>query len=240
MWRSCHCSEAGTTRTFVLMHTQIALFDGVDPLDAIAPYEVLWAAGSLSDGLATVELVSAEGARPVVSGSGGLVLQATAALDPSAADVVVVPGAAGRVGDPDGDDQEEADDTIAVRLARTLETDLPRLIGEALADPAVIVACICGGALIPAMAGLIEGRPAVTHHLGMDLLDATGTTAVAARVVDDGDLITSGGVTSGLDVALHLVERFVGPQIAHAVESLFEFERRGVVWRPTGPIPVAP
>ena len=224
-----------SARTFAVMHTQIVLFDGVDPLDAIAPYEVLWAAGSLSDGLATVELVSTEGARPVVSGSGGLVLQATAPLDPSAADVVLVPGAAGRVGDSD-----DADDTIAVRLARTLETDLPRMLGEALADPTVVVACVCGGALIPAMAGLIEGRPAVTHHLGMDLLDATGTTAIDARVVDDGDLITGGGVTSGLDVALHLVERFVGPRIAHAVESLFEFERRGVVWRSTGPAPVAP
>ena len=67
--------------------------------------------------------------------------------------------------------------------------------------------------------------------MGMDLLDATGARAVAARVVDDGDLIIGGGVTSGLDVALHLVERFIGPQIAHAVEGPFEFERRGVIWR---------
>lgn len=51
-----------------------------------------------------------------------------------------------------------------------------------------------------------------------------------ARVVDDGDLITGGGVTSGLDVGLYIVEREVGPQVAHNVEKLFEHERRGTVW----------
>jgi len=217
------------------MHVQIALFDGFDPLDAIGPCEVLWAAGLFAEGSVTVELASAEGPRPVVAGSGGLVLQATATLDPVVADVIVVPGAAGRIGDQEGDPDDG--DTIPVLLARTLDTHLPRLIGNALDDPQVTVACVCGGSLILAMAGLIEGRPAVTHHLGMDLLDATGTRAVAARVVDDGDLITGGGVTSGLDVALHLVERFIGPQIAHAVEELFDFERRGVVWRESGPTP---
>jgi hypothetical protein len=56
--------------------------------------------------------------------------------------------------------------------------------------------------------------------------------------VDDGNLVTSGGVTSGLDLALHLVERELGPRIAHAVEQLFEFERRGTVWRAAGMAPV--
>jgi transcriptional regulator GlxA family with amidase domain len=52
--------------------------------------------------------------------------------------------------------------------------------------------------------------------------------------VDDGDLITAGGVTSGLDLGLYLLERQLGPQIAHAVEVLFEYERRGTVWRNSG------
>jgi transcriptional regulator GlxA family with amidase domain len=222
------------------VHVQIALFDGVDPLDAVAPYEVLWAAGLFAPGSVVVELVSAEGPRSVPTGS-GLDLTATAILDPAVADIVLVPGAAGRTGATDHDDEPgvDGDDTVPARLAATLATDLPSLLAVALADPAVTVACVCGGSLIPAMAGLIEGRPAVTHHLGMDLLDATGVRAVPARVVDDGDLVTGGGVTSGLDVALHLVERFIGPQVAHAVEELFEHERRGVVWRPTGPEPIA-
>jgi transcriptional regulator GlxA family with amidase domain len=49
--------------------------------------------------------------------------------------------------------------------------------------------------------------------------------------VDDGDLITGGGVTSGLDVALWLVERFLGAKTTQKVETILEYERRGTVWR---------
>jgi transcriptional regulator GlxA family with amidase domain len=77
-------------------------------------------------------------------------------------------------------------------------------------------------------------RRAVTHALGMDMLEATGVHAVRARVVDDGDLVSVGGVTSGLDLGLCLVEREYGPKVARAVETLFEFERRGTVRTDTG------
>lgn len=73
----------------------------------------------------------------------------------------------------------------------------------------------------------------------MDVLDATGAIAVDARVVDDGDLVTAAGVTSGLDLGLHLVERLAGPRVARAVERLFQYERRGIVWRAAGLEPVA-
>ena len=85
---------------------------------------------------------------------------------------------------------------------------------------------------------MIEGRHAATHHLGLDLLDAAAVAAVPARVVDDGDLVTAGGVTSGLDLALHPLDRWYGPRIAHAVEQLFEYERRGVMWCNAGREPV--
>ena len=68
----------------------------------------------------------------------------------------------------------------------------------------------------------------------MDVLGATGAIPVQARVVDDGNLVTAGGVTSGLDLGLYLLERKLGPRIAHTVEELFEYERRGVVWHNTG------
>lgn len=69
------------------------------------------------------------------------------------------------------------------------------------------------------------------------ILDAAGVKAVASRVVDDGDLISAGGVTSGLDLGLHLLERSYGPRVAHTVEELFEYERRGTVWKPSGTEP---
>ncbi|WP_086696158.1 glutamine amidotransferase, partial [Streptomyces recifensis] len=163
------------------MHVQIVLFDGFDPLDVIAPYEVLYAGGSASDGTVTVELVSAEGPREVISGTGGLSLRATGAVDLERADLLVVPGASGRVGEPGEVPAEDAgagegkqDEFIPVLLGRTLSTGLPALLKRAVADPRITVAAVCGGSLVLAMAGLLEGRHATTHHLGLDLLDATG------------------------------------------------------------------
>ncbi len=226
------------------MHIQVVLFDGFDPLDAIAPYEVLYAGGSASDGAVTVELVSAEGPREVVSGTGGLTLRAAGAPDLERADMLLVPGAAGRVGEPGEVPEDEVgagewqqDEFIPVLLGRTLTTELPALLERAMDDPDITVATVCGGSLVLAMAGLLEGRHATTHHRGLDLLDATGAHAVRARIVDDGDLITGAGVTSGLDLGLYLLEREVGPRVAHAVEELFSHERRGTVWRAQGPTP---
>nr|WP_225951950.1 DJ-1/PfpI family protein [Mycobacterium sp. OAS707] len=207
------------------VHAQIVLFDGFDPLDAIAPFEVLAAGSDEVGGALDVELVSAEGPRAVVSGTRGMVLHATAQLDPAKPGYVIVPGASGPI---DGDPDEV--DTIPVLLARFGETAAVPLIQQAMQNPDITVATVCGGSLALAMAGLLEGRHAVTHHLGMDVLDATGVNVVHARVVDDGDLITAGGVTSGLDLALHLLHRSYGPRVALAVESLFAYERRGTVW----------
>lgn len=213
-----------------MLNVQIVLFDGFDLLDAIAPYEVFCAAAMYAENSLHVELVTAEGPRSVPSGIGGLRIEASGRLDPERADIVLVPGASG---DAEGD----GPDSVPVLLRRAMETELTGMIGQALQHGDRIVATVCGGSLVLAMGGLLEGRPAVTNHLGMDLLDATGAVPIPARVVDDGNLVTGGGVTSGLDVALYLVERELGPRIAHAVEQLFEYERRGTVWKDTGITP---
>jgi transcriptional regulator GlxA family with amidase domain len=216
------------------MLAQIVLFDGFDPLDVVAPFEVFAAGSDAVGGELDVRLVSAEGPRPVVSGTRGLVLHATGRLDPARHGYIVVPGASGpTVGDPD-----EGVATIPVLLSRFTETEAVPLIRQALGCPGVTIATVCGGSLALAMAGLIEGRHAVTHVLGMDLLDATGVHAVDARIVDDGDLVSAGGVTSGLDLGLYLLEREYGPRIARAVETLFQYERRGTVWKNSGRQPV--
>jgi transcriptional regulator GlxA family with amidase domain len=217
------------------MHAQIVLFDGFDPLDVIAPYEVLVAGSDYAGGDLDVALVSAEGPRPVVSGSRGLTLQATARLDPGKPGYVIVPGASGPLeGDPD-----EGAETIPVLLARFGATEAVPLMRKAMDNPDITVATVCGGSLALAMAGLIDGRHANTHHLGVDVLEATGAIPVQARVVDDGDLVTAGGVTSGLDLALHLLDRSYGPRIPLAVEQMFAYERRGTVWTNTGREPKA-
>ena len=73
------------------MHAQIVLFDGFDPMDVVGPYEVLYAGGLASGGALSVELVSAEGPRTVLSGSGELAMTATATLDVEHADLIIVP-----------------------------------------------------------------------------------------------------------------------------------------------------
>ncbi|PAE88446.1 DJ-1/PfpI family protein [Shouchella clausii] len=213
-----------------MVSIQIVLFDGFDLLDAIAPYEVFHAASmNVKDNL-SVEFVTAEGPRSVKSGVNDVLLEAEEKLDPTRPGIILVPGAAGAV---DG----EGPDSIPAILGRAMNTELTRMVEHALHQKDMVIAGVCGGSLLLAMGGLLEGRHGVTHHLGMDALAATGVTTVQARVVDDGNFVSSGGVTSGLDLALYLVERELGPRIAHAVEQLFEFERRGTVWRDVGLVP---
>jgi len=209
------------------MLAQIVLFDEFDLLDVVAPFEIFTAAGEYCDGQITVELVSAEGARQVPSGLTDVPLPASGGIDLERADLLIVPGAAGKV-------NSDGPDAVPAILGRALETGLPDILGKALVKPGLTVGTVCGGSLLLGLAGLLADRPAVTHHLGMEVLAATGAVPIKARVVDDGNLVTAGGVTSGLDLGLYLVERELGPRIAHMVETLFEYERRGTVWLARG------
>jgi putative intracellular protease/amidase len=145
------------------MRIQIVLFDGFDPLDVLGPFEVFHIGAGLTGGRLTVELVSAEGPRPVPSGLEAVSLTATAALDP-AADLVVVPGAVGALAlDP------EVDGGIGQLLARAGSSALAGPLREAVGREGTTVATVCGGSLLVAWAGLADGRPLVTHGHGADL-----------------------------------------------------------------------
>jgi transcriptional regulator GlxA family with amidase domain len=200
------------------MRCEVLLYDGFDELDALAPWEVLSSFADVRDDL-DAALVSLDGSAGVRAAHGTLVTPHRALSE--TVDVLVVPGGGWNDRSEDG------------AWAQAQLGALPRAIRERH-ERGAVVASVCTGAMLLAAAGLVEGRHAITHHGAIDDLEAAGAQVVRARVVDDGDLVTAGGVTSGLDLALHLAERYFGAEAALAAERELEYERRGTVWRANG------
>jgi transcriptional regulator GlxA family with amidase domain len=201
------------------MKVAIVLYDGFDDLDAVGPYEILRMAAEAGAPL-DVRLVTASAADRVTS-SHGLEVLPQGLLD-GTADLVIVPG---------GSWLARAEVGAWGEIQRGA---LPRALAAEHARGASLAA-VCTGTMLLSAAGLARGRPATTHHRALDALRAEGADLVDARVVDDGDLVTSGGVTSGLDMALWLVERHFGPELATRIASRIEHDRRGRVHRSERP-----
>jgi transcriptional regulator GlxA family with amidase domain len=90
-----------------------------------------------------------------------------------------------------------------------------------------LMVSVCTGALVYAAARLLAGRPATTHWESLDLLcdlDPTIQVRPEARFVDDGDVITSAGVSAGIDMALHLVARIAGADRAREVHRAIQYD----------------
>jgi cyclohexyl-isocyanide hydratase len=85
------------------------------------------------------------------------------------------------------------------------------------------VTSVCTGALVLGAAGLLKGRRATTHWASHDFLAALGATPVQARVVRDGNLLTGGGVTAGIDFALTLAAEMASPAVAQAIQLAIEY-----------------
>jgi transcriptional regulator GlxA family with amidase domain len=197
------------------MRVEILAFDGFDDLDGLAPLRVLRGAASAGAPF-DIALVTLDPVAEVTTSSGLRVIPD--GVLGKKVDILIVPGGG-----------------WATRAERGAWTEYHRpAIPDAIArlhGDGAIVATVCTGGMLAERAGITAGRPATTHHAAIDELRASGAQIVQARVIDDGDLISSGGVTSGIDLALWLIERFAGPEIAARVETTLEYERRGTVWR---------
>lgn len=196
------------------LRVQVLMFEGVEEQDFIAPVEVLGLAGRLSGGAIRTTLVSTDRPRTVTC-TYGTKTEVPNGWSPGEADVLVVPG--GGYANPNAPG------------VHPLIRD--RAFLRRLAESDALKAGICTGTMVLSAAGITKGRNATTHSAAKADLAAQGATVINARVVDDGDLVTGGGITSGLDVALWLVERFVGAQTAQRAETVLEYERRGTVWQ---------
>jgi transcriptional regulator GlxA family with amidase domain len=192
-WRSCHSREPTRRATITVMRIEILLFDGFDDLDAFGPFEVLAEAGL------DTRFVTMEPAERVASSHGAHVIPHGVLGDP---DLVLVPGGGWHDRTGPGAYAEARRGVITRALVERHERG-----GR--------IASVCTGAMLLAEAGLLHGRPAVTHHSALDDLRGFGADVrEGERVVDDGDILTAAGVTSGIDLALYLVEHEVGPDAA--------------------------
>jgi transcriptional regulator GlxA family with amidase domain len=190
----------------------ILLFDGVEELDAVGPWEVLatWTQQHPDDGWDAFFL-SRDG-RPVRAAK-TLVMGAHHSFDDTPAlDVLLHPGGPGTR--PMLHDQAHLD------WVRQQRTTVP------------LMTSVCSGSLVYAAAGLLVGRRATTHWASLNALaelDPTIVPDVRSRYVDDGDLITSAGVSAGIDMSLHLVARLVHVERAREL-------RREIQYDPQSPV----
>lgn len=198
------------------LRVQIVVFDGVEEMDFIAPIEVFGMAKRLG-GAITTSMVTVDGDSPVDALHGSQV-GPVGRWAPREADLLLVPGGGYRRADSPG---------VLYEIQRGV---VPAAIAAAARRRGLTIAAVCTGTMLLSAAGLTAGRPCTTHHGAVEDLRAQGGVVVPARVVDDGDLVTAGGITSGLDLALWLVERFLGADLAVQVEQVLEYERRGTVW----------
>ena len=198
----------------------IVVFDGVDEMDALGPLEVFRNATKLGADLAA-RLVSLD-AQPLVVGSAGVSFAVDGTWDEEDVDtdVLLVPGGGWISRSPTGAWAECQRGLLPERVAVAART-------------ARLVTAVCTGGMVLARAGLVQGRRATTHHGAHEELSAAGAVLVTDRVVDDGDLVTCGGVTSGLDLALWVVEREVSAECAGLVAAEMEYSPQ----RPRGVAP---
>jgi len=178
---------------------EILLYDGFTALDAIGPYEVLRSVPGWE-----VEFVAKQRGE-VRTDSGVVGLTADRSLEEAgAAEILLVPGGMGTR-------RTMEDEEILSWLRRADENSK-------------WTTSVCTGSLLLAAAGLLEGKRASGHWAWLEPLRAFGADPVGGRYVEDGKTITAAGVSAGIDMALYLVGREVGPEVAQAIQLGIEYD----------------
>jgi transcriptional regulator GlxA family with amidase domain len=181
------------------MQIAILIFDKLTVLDAVGPYEVLRSV----PGWEVKFVAPQEGA--VRADSGALGLIADHSIDEvQEPDLILVAGGEGTR--PLLHDQRVLDWIREVDRRTRWTTS------------------VCTGSLLLGAAGLLEGKRATSHWLYIERLREYGAEPTSERVVEDGKVITAAGVSSGIDMALHLVGRERGPEVAQAVQLGIEYD----------------
>jgi transcriptional regulator GlxA family with amidase domain len=181
------------------MEISILTFPGLTALDAVGPYEVFRSV----PGWEVFFVGKERGEVRTDVGSLGLTVDHDFAERPEA-DVVLVPGGEGN---------------------RVLLEDEETLAWLRHADGGTRwTTSVCTGSLVLGAAGLLKGKKATGHWLYLDPLRVYGADPVGGRWVEDGKYLTAAGVSAGIDMALHLVGKEVGPEFAQAIQLAIEYD----------------
>jgi transcriptional regulator GlxA family with amidase domain len=181
------------------MQIAILVFEKLTALDAVGPYEVLRSVPGWE-----VRFVGPQKG-PVRTDCGALGLSADYSLEEvDEADIVLVPGGEGN--------RPLLEDETVLSWLRRIDT------------ASKWTTSVCTGSLVLGAAGLLEGKRATSHWLFLEQLREFGADPVGGRFVEDGKVLTAAGVSAGLDMALHLVGREVGPELAQAVQLGLEYD----------------
>ncbi|HTJ75455.1 MAG TPA: DJ-1/PfpI family protein [Acidimicrobiales bacterium] len=186
----------------------VLLFDGVEELDAIGPFEVLagWTRMFPDEGWRTTT-VGLDGPEPIRCGHGLVVTPETSFDAAGRIDLLVYPGGRGA--------RERVDNEAHLDWVRKQVSEIETMTS------------VCTGALVLAAAGLLHDRPATTHWGALDRLaeiDPTIDVRREDRYVDDGDIVTAAGISAGIDMALHLVARLGGEDQARRVRKFLQYD----------------
>ncbi|WP_026702780.1 DJ-1/PfpI family protein [Salibacterium aidingense] len=186
----------------------IYLFDEVEVLDFAGPYEVFSVAykDRFEDKLFDVTTISETG--DMISARNGLQVMPDTSLDQAPnTDVVIIPGGQGAR-------EKEAYNEKLIKWLRACQ------------DSAEVIASVCTGALVLANAGLLDGKRATTHWGSYDRLAAFSSVDVQHNVkfVDEGSIVTSGGISAGINMAFHLMEKFEGKEAVTQTARWMEYD----------------
>ncbi|MBT4490345.1 MAG: DJ-1/PfpI family protein [Rhodospirillaceae bacterium] len=183
----------------------ILFFDGTEELDAVGPWEVFTMASKQRDDIAVVAV--SEHGGTVTCGKGMRILMDHGFADAPKLDVLLVPGGQG---------------------TRT-EVDNPALLHwiANVAKDCQWVTSVCTGSLLLAEAGPAAGKRITTHWAAMDLVrkrGKAGEVLEGVRYVRDGNVVTSAGVSAGIDMALWLIGEMYSPGFARSVQRNMEYD----------------
>lgn len=179
-------------------HIGLLIFPDITQLDMTGPYEVF-----IKFPGAQVHLVW-KSREPLTAGGGMQIVPTMTFAECPQLDLICVPGGAGM--------------NALLNDAETLD------FIRAQARGARYVTSVCTGALVLGAAGLLKGKRAATHWMSREMLSAFGATPVAERVAIDGNVITGGGVTAGIDFALVVAAQAFGPELAQAIQLGIEYD----------------